>query len=61
MSHARHPARVADSDADRIRRKGQVEGAVGAYNSLIVADLDGDGHQELYAAGSLGLRRWIFQ
>ncbi|MGE3172789.1 MAG: hypothetical protein AB7O97_09185 [Planctomycetota bacterium] len=46
----------------------RVEGAVGAYNSIVIADLVDDsgaseqpgvdGTNELYVAGSLGLRRW---
>ncbi|MGE3175540.1 MAG: hypothetical protein AB7O97_23150 [Planctomycetota bacterium] len=46
----------------------RVEGAVGAYNSIVIADLvdrtgasevaGTDGTNELYVAGSLGLRRW---
>ncbi|MGE3175805.1 MAG: hypothetical protein AB7O97_24495, partial [Planctomycetota bacterium] len=37
----------------------QVEGSVGNYNSIVFADLDQDGENELYVAGSLGLRRWV--
>ncbi|MGE3171858.1 MAG: hypothetical protein AB7O97_04480 [Planctomycetota bacterium] len=38
----------------------RVEGAVGAYNSFVIADLDPEAAgNELYAAGSLGLRKWI--
>ncbi|MGE3354678.1 MAG: hypothetical protein AB7O84_23310, partial [Planctomycetota bacterium] len=38
----------------------RVEGAVGAYNSLVIADLDPSAAgNELYAAGSLGLRKWV--
>jgi hypothetical protein len=38
----------------------QVEGAIGCYNGIVIADLVGpDGQNELYVAGSLGLRRWI--
>ncbi|MGE3175750.1 MAG: hypothetical protein AB7O97_24210 [Planctomycetota bacterium] len=46
----------------------RVEGALGAYNSIVIADLvdasgaaevpGTDGINELYVAGSLGLRRW---
>ncbi|MGE3354463.1 MAG: hypothetical protein AB7O84_22220 [Planctomycetota bacterium] len=46
----------------------RVEGAVGAYNSIVISDLvdasgasevpGTDGVNELYVAGSLGLRRW---
>ncbi|MGE3172048.1 MAG: hypothetical protein AB7O97_05430 [Planctomycetota bacterium] len=37
----------------------QVEGSVGNYNSIVFADLDQDGENELYVAGSLGLRRLV--
>ena len=37
----------------------QVEGALDAYNSIVIADLDGNNENELYVAGSLGLRRWV--
>jgi len=35
-----------------------VPGAVGFYNSILVADLDGDLFNELYVAGSYGLWRF---
>ena len=48
----------------------EVEGALGAYNSMVIADFDdrsggvpvvgSDGQNELYVAGSLGLRKWVF-
>lgn len=39
----------------------QVEGSVGAYNSIVIADLNSDSSNEPYVAGSLGLRKWVFQ
>jgi len=39
--------------------RAHVPGAVGAYNSILVADADGDDTQELYVCGSLGI--WRFQ
>jgi hypothetical protein len=35
-----------------------VMGAIGFYNSIAIEDLDGDGLNELYIAGSLGLWRF---
>ena len=37
----------------------QVEGSVGAYNSIVIADIDGTAGKEMYVPGSLGLRKWI--
>ncbi|MGE3173703.1 MAG: hypothetical protein AB7O97_13850 [Planctomycetota bacterium] len=42
-----------------LRYQTLVEGAVGNYNAIEFADLDQDGENELYVAGSLGLRRWV--
>ncbi|MGE3171577.1 MAG: hypothetical protein AB7O97_03060 [Planctomycetota bacterium] len=42
-----------------LRYQTRVEGAVGNYNAIEFADLDQDGENELYVAGSLGLRRWV--
>jgi hypothetical protein len=40
--------------------KEKVEGALGAYNSIIIADLDpGAFGNEVYVAGSLGVRKWV--
>jgi hypothetical protein len=36
-----------------------VTGSIGCYNSIIVDDLDGDGLQELYLAGSQGIWRFV--
>ncbi len=36
-----------------------VEGSVGAFNSIVIADLDDNGQNELYVAGSLGIRKFI--
>lgn len=36
-----------------------VLGAAGCYNAILIEDLDGDGLNELYIAGSLGLWRFI--
>lgn len=41
------------------RWRTHVHGAVGCYNSTVVADLDGDMKNELYLSGSLGL--WRFE
>jgi hypothetical protein len=36
-----------------------VPGAIGAYNSILIADLDMDvGTPELYVAGSMGIWKW---
>lgn len=36
-----------------------VDGAIGFYNGMEAADLNADGHTELYVAGSIGLWRFI--
>ena len=36
-------------------------GSLGCYNSIILADLDGVGANELYVAGSTGLHRFLLQ
>lgn len=38
-----------------------VPGAIGYYNSMVVADLDKENGPELYVAGSYGLRRFVQQ
>ncbi|MBK8976318.1 MAG: hypothetical protein IPM29_10340 [Planctomycetes bacterium] len=35
-----------------------VPGSLGAYNAIIIEDLDQDGHSELYVAGSQGIWKW---
>jgi hypothetical protein len=35
-----------------------VLGSIGFYNSMAIEDLNNDGHNELYVAGSLGLWRF---
>lgn len=37
----------------------RIEGSVGAFNGLLIEDLDGNPGNELYVAGSFGLRRFI--
>ena len=37
----------------------RVEGALGAFNSIVVANLDQVPGNELYVAGSLGLRKFV--
>jgi hypothetical protein len=36
-----------------------VTGSLGCYNSIVVDDLDADGLQELYLAGSQGIWRFV--
>jgi hypothetical protein len=36
-----------------------VTGSLGCYNAIVVDDLDGDGLQELYSAGSQGIWRFV--
>jgi hypothetical protein len=36
-----------------------VDGSIGFYNGIRVEDLNGDGHMELYVAGSKGLWRFV--
>ncbi|MGE3173871.1 MAG: hypothetical protein AB7O97_14700 [Planctomycetota bacterium] len=50
--------RNADGSIGPLRYQTRVEGAVGNYNAIVFADLDGLPGNELYVAGSLGLRRW---
>ncbi|MEZ5963779.1 MAG: hypothetical protein R3F56_08030 [Planctomycetota bacterium] len=38
-----------------------VEGSLGAFNSIVIADLDADSKPEVYIAGSSGIRRFDFQ
>jgi hypothetical protein len=58
-SHLLVYERQADGNFGSLLCQAQVEGAVGAYNSIVIADLDGTAGNELYVAGSLGLRKWI--
>jgi hypothetical protein len=40
------------------RFRAWVPGAVGAYNSILIADIDGAADPELYVAGSMGIWKW---
>ena len=51
--------RLPNGGIGALRYQAQVEGAVGAYNSILAHDLDGIGGNELYVATSFGLRRWV--
>lgn len=51
--------RKEDGAIGQLLYQAQVEGAVGAYNSIQAHDLDGIPGNELYVATSFGLRRWI--
>ncbi len=37
-----------------------LDGSLGANNSILIRDLDGDGKNELYIAGSLGVRKFTW-
>ncbi len=37
-----------------------LDGSLGANNSILIRDLDGDGKNELYIAGSLGIRKFTW-
>lgn len=52
-------ARAAGVGFGALLQEIRVEGAVGVHNSFAIVDLDGDSKNELYAAGSLGLRKWL--
>lgn len=55
----RFPPLCANGQIGQLRYRTRVEGAVGAYNSIAIADLDGMNGNELYVAGSLGVYRFI--
>lgn len=50
---------ILSEDLQTVVWQSWVDGAVGVYNAIIVADLDGDTKQELYVAGSRGVWRFI--
>src|SRR5206468_1803015 len=51
----------SDGTIGNLLYQAQVDGALGVYSSIVIADLDNPPNgNELYVAGSLGLRKWIF-
>lgn len=39
--------------------KAKVDGALGAFNSILIGDFDGDGKKETWVAGSSGLLKFV--
>jgi hypothetical protein len=57
-------ARDAQGHVGSLLYRTQLEGSIGAFNSIVVADLDAAPTapgNEIYVAGSLGLRKFIQQ
>ena len=49
---------ILDSTTLQVLWRTHVDGAAGFYNSIVPADLNGDGWDEIYVAGSKGLWRF---